>query len=485
MSIANQTIFRTVLDVAGNNGSEGRGVEDVEDVEDSGDSSANSTSSAYPPSLSPVWPEDSILQGFISFAREYSESEDCILIGAVLPIAARMLARNVSIRFTGKKFTNLYSVLVTPPGFRKSTSINLAESLGRELLPFDAFLEGAASEQALFKAFQANPDRLLIEDEGNTLLSNWASDAAGKLVAKRFLRLYDCGAWSQNYMRQADENNGGNALQRIEGTSTSFLVGTTYNNCRFNGLETRDGMRRRVNYYVSERMARTIYWPADLDGEAFTRLVDSFKPLLTLEGVIQPLLGGTMKLWKELQDANRAEIRSIAGIDAASEAYAYALAEENAKILKFAMIFEICRWATNPTRDWKVIQPDTLQLAADHGRYCLHASKQLDLIGRRAEIRDEADAILSSIRVEHVSHANADKIELTKSQLTHRFAANPGRRGAMTPTRLYGEVIPDLQRRNLASLVKKDGKLHVYRFLLDEARPGSTENQMRNGTARI
>ena len=457
-----------VLERPESNDNEGGGVELVEDAEIPGDSSANSTTSAYPPSLIPVWPEDSILQNFIEFAREYSESEDCILIGSILPVVARMLSRNVSIRFTGKKLANLYSVLVTPPGFRKSTSINLAESLGRAILPYDAFLEGAASEQALFKSYQTNPDRLLIEDEGNTLLSNWASDAAGKQVAKRFLRLYDCGPWSQNYMRQADENNG--PLQRIEGTSTSLLVGTTYNNCRFNGLETRDGMRRRVNYYVSEKMARTIYWPADCDSAAFTGLIESFKPLLTLEGVIQPLLGGTMKLWKELQDANRAQIRSIVGIDSASEAYAYALAEENAKILKFAMIFEICRWATDPARDWKVIQPDTLQLAADHGRYCLHASKQLDLIGRRAEIRDEADAILSTIRVENVPRSG--KIELTKSQLTHRFAPNPSRRGSMTPTRLYGEVLPDLERRNLAALVSKEGKLHIYSFLPDAFKPG-------------
>lgn len=61
------------------------------------------------------------------------------------------------------------------------------------------------------------------------------------------------------YMRQHSDD--GDALQRIEETSTPIIIGTTFNNCRFHGLETRDGMRRRVLYYVSDAFARTIYWP--------------------------------------------------------------------------------------------------------------------------------------------------------------------------------------------------------------------------------
>ena len=445
--------------------SEGRGVEVVENAQlngsEWGETSTNATSSAYPPSQTALWPEDSVLNDFMVFARQYSESEDCILIGSILPVVARLLGRNVYIRFSGRKYPNVYNMLVTPPGYRKSTSINLSENIARELLDHSALLEGASSDQALFKAYQGNPDRLLIEDEGNTLLSNWSSDAAGKLVARRFLKLYDCRAWSQNYMKQAED--GGDALQRIESTSTSLLVGTTYNNCRFNGLETKDGMRRRVNYYVSERMARTIYWPTDFDGGGYAEVVEQLRPLLSLAGEVKPLSGNSMDLWCDLQDANRAAIQNIDGIDAASEAYGSALAEENAKILKFAMMFEVCRWATDRSRDWTNIQPDTLQLAADHGRECLAASQRLDQIGRRAEIRDEADAILAQIRA--TSPVSADgEIQLTKTQLTHRFAANPSRRGAMTPTRLYTEVIPDLKLRRLVRVLRPDGKLHIYCF---------------------
>jgi|LakMenEpi03Aug12_release.lakeMendotaPanAssembly.Ray.scaffolds.fasta_scaffold92698_2 hypothetical protein len=427
-----------------------------------GDDSATSTNSASPPAHKAAYPKDSVLENFMAFAREYSESEDAMLIGAMLPIVSRLLARRVFIRFAGRKYANLYSLLVTKPGLRKSTNIRLVEKLGRALLPSHAFIGGATSEQALFKQYQADPDRLLIEEEGNTVLSNWASDAAGKIVAKRFLKLYDCASWQQDYIRQKEED--GDEMQRIEETSTSLLIGTTFNNCRFHGLETRDGMRRRVCYYVSEDFARTIYWPPDLDGETFARVADAFRPLLELDGEMS-LTGDAQSLWNDLQDRNREEIRGIKEINNAAEAYGSALAEEQSRTLKIAMIFEACRWAANRARKSSEIQRDTLQLAAEHGRYCLSAGRSLDAIGRRGEIRDEADAILAKIRTDFTAFVKDGRIELTRTQLTSRFAPNPGRNGAMTPGRLYSEIIPDLITRQFAREIPKAGKLHVYQFM--------------------
>jgi len=442
--------------------------------------SANSTISTPPPcrpaSPSPVppihqaaYPTDSVLEDFMAFARAYSESEDAMLIGAVLPVVSRLLARRVSIRFAGRKYPNIYTLLVTKPGLRKSTNIRLVEKLGRDLLSSDAFLGGATSEQALFKQYQANPDRLLIEEEGNTVLSNWLSDAAGKVVAKRFLRLYDCASWQQDYIRQMGEEGG--ALQRIEETSTSLLIGTTFNNCRFHGLETRDGMRRRVCYYVSEDFARTIHWPPELDGAAYGRLVEAFRPLAEVAGEMA-LTRGARALWNELQDRNRDEIRAIHDIDSAAEAYGSALAEEQSKTLKFAMLFEACRWALDPSRAFGEIRRDTLKLAAEHGRYCLAAGRALDAIGNRSEIRDKADSILAKIRTEWARAAtpiNGGCIELTRTQLTSRFAPNPERAGAMTPARLYNEILPDLIKRGLArELPREGGKGRVYQFAAGE-----------------
>ena len=73
-------------------------------------------------------------------------------------------------------------------------------------------------------------------------------------------------------------------------------------------------------------------------------------------------------------------------------------------------------------------------------------------------------AILATIRVEFRREARDGTIELSKTMLTHRFAANPSRRGAMTPARLYNEVLPDLQKRGLARLLPRNRKLEVYQF---------------------
>ena len=436
-----------------------------------GENSANPTNSAPPPSLShrAAYPTDSILEDFMVFARGYSESEDPMLLGAVLPVVSRLLARRVFIRFAGRKYPNLYSLLVTKPGLRKSTNIRLVEKLGRDLLSAEAFLGGATSEQALFKQYQANPDRLLIEEEGNTILANWSSDAAGKIVAKRFLRLYDCASWQQDYIRQIEDDGG--ALQRIDETSTSLLIGTTFNNCRFHGLETRDGMRRRVCYYVSEGFARTIYWPSELDGAEYERLVEVFQPLVEAEGEMT-LTRAARSLWDGLQDRNREEIRAIRDIDCAAEAYGSALAEEQSKTLKLAMIFEACRWAAEGGGAFGEIRRDTLELAAEHGRYCLAAGRALDAIGSRSEIRDKADAILARIRTEWASAATpatGGRIELNRTQLTNRFASNPDRPGAMTPARLYSEILPDLIQRGVArELPREGGKGRVYQFTARE-----------------
>ena len=89
----------------------------------------------------------------------------------------------------------------------------------------------------------------------------------------------------------------------------------------------------------------------------------------------------------------------------------------------------------------------------------------LDAIGRRGEIRDEADAILAKIRTDFTAFVKDGRIELTRTQLTSRFAPNPGRNGAMTPGRLYAEIIPDLITRQFAREIPKAGKLHVYQFM--------------------
>ena len=42
------------------------------------------------------------------------------------------------------------------------------------------------------------------------------------------------------------------------------------------------------------------------------------------------------------------------------------------------------------------------------------------------------------------------------------------RRGAMTSTRLYGEVIPALEKRELVRIERPQGKLHIYYFRVED-----------------
>jgi hypothetical protein len=226
-------------------------------------------------------------------------------------------------------------------------------------------------------------------------LNNSACDAAGKGVARQILTLYDCSSWRESYLKH--EKKEGKAIQEIPETSTSILIGTTFSSARFSALETRDGMRRRFSYYVSESFGRMICWPLNYDSYELIEFIGSLEAIRDLKGEMC-LSPEAFELWKHLQVENRRQIEAVSGIDSASETYSSVLASSPAKILKLAMIFEVSRWLKDKTRGWQVIQADTLDLAARHDAYCVAANKSLDAIANRAEVRDEADAILAQIR---------------------------------------------------------------------------------------
>jgi hypothetical protein len=416
--------------------------------------------------LSAIWPKDSIIEDFVILARRCSESEDQILVGSFLPVISACLGRNIFIDFGGRKYPNLYNILVTRPGLRKTTTINLAAYIARSLLLKEAFVSGITSNQALFLYYLRHPDKLWLIDEGNVILANWAHDAAGKQVAKQVLTLHDCSSWVENYVKHKEEE--GEAIQEVAQTSTSILIGTTFSSARFSALETRDGMRRRFNYYVSESFGRRIRWPLNYNSYELIELIGALEALKDLKGemVLSP---EAFELWDQLQAENRRQIEEIKGIDAASETYGSVLASAPTETLKRAMIFEICRWLKDwlkdRTRDWHVIQADTLDLAATHEAYCVAANKGLDTIANRAEIQDEADVILAQIRSKKCGEPHSDgHFYLTRTQLTAQFASHSRRYGAMTPERLYSVIVPDLVKRGVAKLVEKRGKLEVFVF---------------------
>jgi hypothetical protein len=211
------------------------------------------------------------------------------------------------------------------------------------------------------------------------------------------------------------------------------------------------------------------------------RRITALQPLLLLSGEMI-LAGEAFELWKAIQDSNRAETDAVNGFDSASEALSTALGESPSKILKRAMIFEICRWVNDRKRDWKVIQADTLQIAESHEKFCIHSGKILDTIGIRAEVRNEADIFLARIRTEFTAKKQGQWISLTKTEITSRFAAHPNRTGSLTTDRIYTGIIPDLFSRGLAKQVSKTGKRELFGFLAEDyIRDGGHGEFVENG----
>lgn len=104
-----------------------------------------------------------------------------------------------------------------------------------------------------------------MEDEGSALFTNWSETSYGKIVSKRYLSLYDCKGWSQSY--KGNKRSESDSFKRsIAETRANLLIGSTFNVCRMQRLEVRDGMWRRFLKYPSERLVCKIYFGERISG---------------------------------------------------------------------------------------------------------------------------------------------------------------------------------------------------------------------------
>ena len=92
----------------------------------------------------------------------------------------------------------------------------------------------------------------------------------------------------------------GKAIQEIPETSTSILIGATPEGARFSALETRDGMRWRFNYYVSERFGRMIPWPLSYDSHELIEFTRTLEGLKDLKGEMR-LSPEAFELWESFR----------------------------------------------------------------------------------------------------------------------------------------------------------------------------------------
>jgi hypothetical protein len=408
-----------------------------------------------------IYPEDSILTLYMEEARTCCESADIYLLGSILPVCARLLARRVYVDWGPKKlYPNIFELLIGTAGMRKTSAIQCANRVAWKCLPPEAFLSEKQSAEALFYEFCVDeggcPDKLMLVEEGNALMSTWAKSEYGARVAAEFLRLYDCAELSESFMRNKSKNSG--TKRAIPETSTSVVIGGTFGVATFPLQQVKEGIARRFMYGVAETLERTIYWPERLPSY---RVADLFKPLLKLSGEIHmPKQGVVWDCWTAYQDKNR---RSIDEATSADEVLAARLTSAPVQVLKIAIIYEACRAIHN---NWKVLQEfslEGLEKAIGFVEEHIRAAAFLDRYATRKAFQEQAEVVLAMVRRDFKAQ-RPDTIYVTRTELTRKFCMNTGRRGAMTIEDLYYRILPELERQGECTRILKRGKFEVYAF---------------------
>ena len=411
-------------------------------------------------------PEDSILADYRDFVRGVSELPDGLIIAPILSLCGRLLTPDVTLDFGGSKPLTMYNFIATPAGMRKSTTFKPAEKIAQQILMHSDLLYGNASDSALFDSFENQPHRLQFEDEGNTLLRTWETSAHGREVSARYLKLYDGSPWTQNYLRERKLHEGGNAERHIPQATLSLCIGSTFGVARLDHLEAGSGLRRRFGFYLANQQAREIWWPRSLEGAAMDELAEKFRSLADLRGVVgaNSFTQEAREHWIDLQKRNRERCKKIPGYTSGEESLLSSLNESPARCLKLAVIFQACRWAKGSIENPYLITQDVLALAEQHQDACLDALVELEAQSRRAEVTDTGEWLLAQISGDHPAQKSAD---YTRSELTRRFACHAGRRGALTASRLYSEILPQLMKQGHCRIRSKVGRLVTYTFLWD------------------
>jgi len=424
-----------------------------------------------------IFPEGTILTDYLEYARRLEESADCYLLGSILPVVAATLARKVWFPLGTKKiYPNLFAMLVGKPGDRKSSAINLAHQIARSLLPPNRFLSPTGSAEAYFDEYDPGaggcPDKLMVCEDANPLLSTWKKTSYGENVSSRFLNLYDCTELSETFKRnlklKPQEAEGEPTTRRlIPETSTSVLLGSTFVNARFPGHQVRAGLERRFLHYVAEKPARILVLPPPPPREESLRIDGLFKNLINQPSVMCQLTPGAMKQWELLQYEVRAQAEGIGGFSPEDEPALSRLNSRPTQILKVAMCFQVCRAAKIGSHWNGHIEKDVILAARQHVELCHQSAGYIDAIGGRAETCEQAAVIIGRIQHDYRRNAENGWITLTRSHLTAKFCHHQGK-GAFRPHDMYHRIIPELIRQGLAVEEPKQGKLQQYRFLVGE-----------------
>src|SRR4029077_16153311 len=144
-------------------------------------------------------------------------------------------------------YPNVFNMLVGPTGVQKTPPVELAKYITCALLPDEVFLPSNLSVESLFDEYcvdeEGRPDKLLLVPEANILMSTWTKSDYGTRVASQFLDLHDCGRLSETFRQHKKKKTGGKRV--VAETSTSVLLGGTFNVAIFPVEQIKQGIQRR------------------------------------------------------------------------------------------------------------------------------------------------------------------------------------------------------------------------------------------------
>jgi hypothetical protein len=416
-----------------------------------------------------ILPPDSLLWDYRVYAQAHTESADSYIGGAFLPVVAAMLARHVYFLWGDERiYSNLFVMLAGKSGDRKSTAINLAESLSKAVLKPQHFLPHNCSAESLFEEYcpdaGGSPDKILIADDANPILGTWTKSGYGERVGQRFLNLFDCKSLSESFERNKRKRTDA-GRRSIPETCTSVVLGGTFDICRLTGRGISSGLQRRFLFYAAERHGRFIACPPPCNQSEFDRLVQMLAKLGEVRAECR-FSDPAMNRWEAYQRENRVLLHHEN-----NEAQAARLNGAPRHAQKVAMLFEAAMWAKRDDPVWDgIIHLSTLDLAIAHVEHCLATAARLDSIADRASITASADILLAKIRRDfgHCGPIINGWIRLTKTDLTAKYAHHSSRSGAWTPIDLYDRFIPNLIERSLARFVGQQGKKVWYEFPVED-----------------
>lgn len=415
-----------------------------------------------------VFPDGSWLSRYMDFARTREESVDSYFIGSILPVIGACLARRVFFPWGDRYiYPNLFTMLAGKPGDRKSSAINLAEKIARQVLDAKHFLPDTMSAEALFDEYDENkcgsPDKILIADDANAFLGLLQKSNYGERIGHRLLNLHDCKGLFESFRR--NEENSQNSRREIAQTSTSIVLGGTFNICQFQGQAVRSGLQRRFNYYLAENHGRFIPFPPKTAHLEFLEITEKLEKIQELNNHEFYFEQNAEKIWVEFQRENRKRMENeFSGQDS----YISRLNGQPEHVIKLAIIFEISVWLEKSEKLPNLISEKILEIAIEHSDLCLSAGKILENISHRAEIQSEADTLLAKISADFWKNGENGWINLTKTEITAKYASHAGRKNGLSADELYSRLIPDLIRRKKAQEIPRPGRRPSYSFKIED-----------------